>query len=163
MNPTNFQLLSNTPIFAHLAQEDLGIVEDRLISLEFEPGDILFKEGAPGRYICFVAKGELEVVKQAKGEEEVPIAELSPGHSIGEMSIIDGLTCSATVRAKTPTAVMALTKEDFECIMEEFPLVGAQIFKGISTLLSMSLRRTSDDLARLKAAGADRAEPGPHK
>ena len=153
MNPTNFQLLSNTAIFEHLAEEDVGVVEERLISLEFEPGDILFKEGAPGRYICFVVKGELEVVKQAEGEQEVAIAELSAGHSVGEMSIIDGLTCSATVRVKTPTTVMALTKEDFERIMAEFPKVGAQIFKGISTLLSMSLRRTTDDLARRKAAG----------
>ncbi len=152
MNPSNFDLLANTPIFVHLAHEDLGIVQERLISLEFEPGDLLFKEGASGRYICFIVKGELEVMKQAEGEEEVAIAELSAGHSVGEMSIIDGLTCSATVRAKTPATVMALTKEDFERIMDEFPKVGAQIFKGISTLLSMSLRRTSDDLARLKAA-----------
>ncbi len=142
MNPTNFQLLTNTPIFEHLAEDDLGVVEERLISLEFEPGDLLFKEGAAGRYICFVVRGSLEVI----------IAELSEGNSVGEMSIIDGLTCSATVRAKTAATVMALTKEDFERIMQEFPRVGAQIFKGISTLLSMSLRRTSDDLAKLKAA-----------
>lgn len=152
MNPTNFELLSNTPIFEHLDQDDLGVVEQRLISLEFEPGDLLFKEGASGRYVCFIVKGELEVVKQAHAGEDVIIAELSPGHSVGEMSIIDGLTCSATVRAKTPATVMALTKEDFERIMQEFPRVGAEVFKGISTLLSMSLRRTSDDLARLKAA-----------
>jgi CRP-like cAMP-binding protein len=152
MNPTNFQLLTNTPIFEHLAEDDLGVVEERLISLEFEPGDLLFKEGAAGRYICFVVRGSLEVIKQAEGEDEVIIAELSEGNSVGEMSIIDGLTCSATVRAKTAATVMALTKEDFERIMQEFPSVGAQIFKGISTLLSMSLRRTSDDLAKLKAA-----------
>jgi CRP/FNR family cyclic AMP-dependent transcriptional regulator len=152
MNPTNFQLLTNTAIFEHMAREDLSVVEERLISLEFEPGDLLFKEGASGRYICFVVKGTLEVLKQAEGEDEVIIAELTEGHSVGEMSIIDGLTCSATVRARTPATVMALTKEDFERIMQEFPHVGAQIFKGISTLLSMSLRRTSDDLAKLKAA-----------
>lgn len=152
MNLTNFQLLTNTPIFEHLAEDDLGVVEERLISLEFEPGDLLFKEGAAGRYICFIVKGSLEVFKQTEGEDEVIIAELSEGNSVGEMSIIDGLTCSATVRAKTPATVMALTKDDFERIMQEFPSVGAQIFKGISTLLSMSLRRTSDDLAKLKAA-----------
>ena len=80
------------------------------------------------------------------------IAEIEPGRSVGEMSIIDGLTCSATVTAQTGSSVLALTRHDFERIRADSPRLGAEIYKSISRLLSISLRRTTEDLAaaRLK-------------
>jgi CRP-like cAMP-binding protein len=150
MNPQHLRLLRDAPLFATLPEEDFPAIEARLIVLRFEPEDLVFREGAPGRYICFVVDGELEVVKEAAEGHPVPIATLGPGRSVGEMSIIDGLTCSATVVARRPTMVLALTREHFDALVEEHPRLGAEIHKGISRLLSMSLRRTSEDLAEAR-------------
>ena len=112
----------------------------------------MFREGAPGSYICFVMSGELEVVKEAEDGKAVAIATIGPGRSLGEMSIIDGLTCSATVVAREPSMVLALTRQDFEALVAEHPRLGTEVFRGISRLLSMSLRRTSADLAEARAS-----------
>lgn len=144
-------LLRQAPMFEALADDDLEAVAQRLIGLEFEAGDLLFREGAPGHYICFLTGGRLDVWKQTEGAEPVVIAEITPGRSVGEMSIIDGLTCSATVTAQTTSSVLALKREDFETILEDNPRLGAEIYKGISRLLSMSLRRTTQDLAAARS------------
>lgn len=149
--PRTLQLLRDTAIFEQLTDGQLKRIEQRLISLEFEPGDLVFREGAPGRYICFIISGELEVLKDPGEGDNVPIATLSAGHSVGEMSIIDGLTCSATVICRTPARVLALTREDFDLLVDEEPRLGTEIFRGISRLLSMSLRKTSADLAAARS------------
>lgn len=151
MTPRTLQLLRDTAIFEQLSDAQLKRIEQRLISLQFEPGDLVFREGAPGRYICFIIAGELEVLKETGEGENIPIATLSPGHSVGEMSIIDGLTCSATVISRSASRVLALTREDFDLLVDEEPRLGTEIFRGISRLLSMSLRKTSADLAAARA------------
>lgn len=145
-------LLREAPMFEALADTDLETIAQRLITLDFEAGDLLFREGAPGHYICFLTAGRLNVWKHLEGSDPVVIAEIEPGRSVGEMSIIDGLTCSATVTAQTGSSVLALTRHDFERILADSPRLGAEIYKGISRLLSISLRRTTEDLAaaRLK-------------
>lgn len=151
MTPRPLQLLRDTAIFEQLTDAQLERIEQRLINLQFEPGDLVFREGAPGRYICFIIAGQLEVLKETDDGDRVPIATLSAGHSVGEMSIIDGLTCSATVISRTPARVLALTREDFDLLVDEEPRLGTEIFRGISRLLSMSLRKTSADLAAARA------------
>ncbi len=151
MNPQTLQLLRDTAIFEQLDDDQLTRIGQRLINLEFETGDLVFREGAPGRYICFVIDGNLEVLKETEDGNRVAIATLRSGHSVGEMSIIDGLTCSATVVAQTPARVLALTREDFDLLVDDEPRLGAEIFRGISRLLSMSLRKTSADLAAARA------------
>lgn len=151
MTLRSLQLLRDTAIFEQLSDAQLERIEQRLISLEFEPGDLVFREGAPGRYICFIIGGEFEVLKESGEAGSVAIATLGAGHSVGEMSIIDGLTCSATVISRTPAHVLALTREDFDLLVDEEPRLGTEIMRGISRLLSMSLRKTSADLAAARS------------
>jgi CRP/FNR family cyclic AMP-dependent transcriptional regulator len=75
------------------------------------------------------------------------ITELSRGRSIGEMSVIGDFLRSATVKAQTETKLIILTQRNFELILEEYPKIGIKILKGISRLLSLSLRDTSGRLA----------------
>ena len=144
-------LLRRAPMFEAAADIDLETIAERLITLVFKAGDLLFREGAPGHYICFLTTGRLNVWKDTEGSEAVVIAEIEPGRSVGEMSIIDGLTCSATVTAQTSSSVLALTRKDFEGLLNDNPSLDAGIYKGISKLLSMSLRRTTRNLVAERA------------
>ncbi|MEE4361518.1 MAG: cyclic nucleotide-binding domain-containing protein [Pseudomonadales bacterium] len=156
MNPLHLEMLRSAPIFEGLPEEDFPCIEQRLIVLRFEQDDLVFREGAPGRYICFVVEGQLEVVKGVDPGRAVPIARIGPGRSVGEMSIVDGSTCSATVVARTPTMVLALTREHFDALVTEHPRLGVEIYRGISKLLAISLRQTSEDLAEARTPGDGR-------
>jgi CRP/FNR family transcriptional regulator, cyclic AMP receptor protein len=140
-------LLIDIPLFDSIPGEDLKIMSRHMKVMDFKKDEVIFEEGDRGDYVCFVVKGVLDVFKKNENGESVVISSLGKGRSIGEMSVIDAFTRSATVRARVDTTLVILTKADFEEIVDKYPVIGVKILKGISRLLSMNLRKTSSRLA----------------
>ena len=90
--------------------------------------------------------GMLEVIKFNQSDQPVILAKLSKGASIGEMALIDRLTRSASVRAASATGVVVMTRKGFEMILRLHPEIGINILKGVASLLSINLRKTSERL-----------------
>ncbi|MEO8449407.1 MAG: hypothetical protein ABI647_06435 [Gemmatimonadota bacterium] len=61
---------------------------------------------------------------------------------VGEMSVLDGGTRSATARAAKPTEILVPTAADFEAICGEHPRVGIDVVRAIATAISQLLRQT---------------------
>ncbi len=139
--------LSAIPLFAPLTNEELKQLAKYMFFLDFKEGDVVFREGDKGSYVCFVADGGLKVSKRNKSGEETVITTLRKGHSIGEMAVIDDFPRSATVRAAEPSKLITLTRKNFESFVENHPATGNKILKGIARLLSIHLRKTSIQLA----------------
>ncbi len=140
-------LILNIPIFSRLRNDELRNVKKYFHLLELIPGDTVFEEGDNGDYVCFVVEGSLDVLKKSVKGESVVIATLNKGSSMGEMSVIDQLPRSATVKASTKATLLTLSQEKLNYILVEHSSVGVKILKGIARLLSMNLRKTSTRLA----------------
>ncbi len=145
-------LLLNNSLFSQLNDDQLEKLLKYMQHHFLEQGKLVFKEGAHGNYVCFVLEGKLEVIKGGGSTQEVPIANLGAGESVGEMSIIDGLTRSATVRAAEDSQLMILKRDDFNRLFNEEPAIAAKILRSISRMLSLNLRRTSGELTNLLMA-----------
>lgn len=115
--------------------------------VEVKAGEIVFREGKKGNYVCFVAVGRLEVMKTSETGSNVSLTTLSRGASIGEMAILDNLPRSATVRAITDATLVTLSSTSFEQVLDKHPRVGLKILIGLAKLLSQNLRYTSAVLA----------------
>jgi len=139
--------LSLIPIFSALQNEELQTIEKYMFFNKVEPGEYVFREGEKGDYVCFVAGGALDVIKLNQHAQPVVITTLAKGGSIGEMALIDKLTRSASVRACTPSSLIVLTRKGFDLILKLHPEIGIKILKGVASLLSINLRKTSDKLA----------------
>ncbi len=139
-------LLIKIPMFAGLDADELSIIEQRIKFVEIEQDEALFKEGDQGEYVCFVVDGRLDVTKKTITGENFVLNTLARGQSVGEMSIIDNRPRSATVKAKTKATLFTLGGNDFEAIMQEYPVIGMKVIKGLSLLLSKKLRQTSSRL-----------------
>ena len=140
-------LILNIPIFSRLRNEELRNVKKYFNLLELIPGETVFEEGDNGDYVCFVVEGSLDVLKKTVKGENVVISTLKKGGSIGEMSVIDQLPRSATIKAKTKATLLTLSQEKLNYILSEHSSIGVKILKGIARLLSMNLRKTSSRLA----------------
>ena len=140
-------LILNIPIFSRLRNEELRNVKKYFNLLELIPGETVFEEGDNGDYVCFVVEGSLDVLKKTVKGENVVISTLKKGGSIGEMSVIDQLPRSATIKAKTKATLLTLSQEKLNYILSEHSSIGDKILKGIARLLSMNLRKTSSRLA----------------
>lgn len=139
--------LADVPIFSELDAQELAALEKFMFFNKIEAGEFVFKEGEKGDYVCFVASGVLEVIKFNQQGQAVVITTLAKGGSIGEMSLIDKLTRSASVRTRTAASLVVLTRKGFEMVLKLHPQIGIKILRGIASLLSVNLRKTSDKLA----------------
>jgi len=139
--------IKKVPIFSEFSQEQLEIVAGYMAVFEISKGDVVFLEGEKGDYMCFVVKGRLQVSKKSASGELQVLSELEQGSSVGEMAVLDDFPRSANVTAVEDTRFSVLSREGFEAILNDYPEVGVNLLKGITSVLSLSLRRTSEDLA----------------
>ena len=97
----------------------------------------------------FVVSGVIEVIKRADTGQNIVLARLARGSSIGEMAVIDKSPRSATAIAKQATTMVTLTEKGFDLLAESYPDTGIKFIKKIARLLSLNMRRTSSKLADL--------------
>jgi CRP-like cAMP-binding protein len=141
--------LMRIPIFDKLDSDELRIASAYMKPVDIKPGEIVFKEGDRGDFVCFVVEGTLDVIKRKATGEDVVISNLTKGRSIGEMAVIDNFPRSATVKGKTEATLLTLSQDKFNAILNDHAGIGVEILKGISRLLSLNLRQTSGRLADL--------------
>jgi CRP/FNR family transcriptional regulator, cyclic AMP receptor protein len=73
----------------------------------FTDGAYLFREGESGTEMFVIQEGQVEVTKQAGGQE-IHLATLRRGDFLGEMALLEGLPRDANARAVGPTRVLAI-------------------------------------------------------
>ncbi len=142
-----FDSLIGMPMFANLNITDLELASEYMNLIDVNAGDMIFREGDIGDYVCFVVNGQLEVIKKTENGKKVVLCKLRYNSSIGEMALIDEFQRSASVRAYTKATLITLTRTSFNRILGKHPYIGIQILKGISRLLTLNLRKTSSRLA----------------
>lgn len=141
--------LINLPIFSSFNVDELSILAKHMSYIHLQNGEHLFLEGDQGSFMGFVVSGILEVQKRSDTGQNIALARLPKGSSIGEMAIIDKSPRSATVIARQPTTMVTLTDKGFDILAERYPSLGIKVIKKIARLLSLNMRRTSSKLADL--------------
>ena len=152
MDVSNTMAIMEMPLFEDLTREEISRVEKYLIYRDIPKGTTIYKQGEHGKSICLVVSGQLEVFKRGDTDKEALVATLTKGQAVGEMAIIDGLTRSATIRAKTDSSILILKRQDFNRLVEDQPHMGVKILKGLARLLSANLRDTSTAVSKMMLA-----------
>ncbi len=141
--------LMSLPIFDTMNVDELRMLAKHMSYVHLNRGEYLFVEGDKGDFMGFVVQGLLEVSKRNDLGEQIVIARLTKGNSIGEMALIDKSPRSATVIAKQPTTMVTLTEKGFDKLTEKSPRIGIKVIQKVARLLSLYMRRTSSRLADL--------------
>ena len=113
------------------------------------PGVEVIREGDGGDFMLMVIEGKIDVLKRDRWNTPQLIAQVEPGRTLGEMSMIDGEPRFATCVAVEPTLVAVLNRENLARIIVEQPLLGAKILMELVLMLSQRLRSTSARLLQL--------------
>jgi signal-transduction protein with cAMP-binding, CBS, and nucleotidyltransferase domain len=140
-------VLIGIPLFDGLDGNELQTIVRYMNYIDVEAGEYIFKEGDEGAYMCFAAEGVFDVLKKPVKGKSLPISNLSKGQSIGEMSVIDSYPRSATVRARTKGALVTLSRSSFESVLTKHPTIGLRLFRKLSRMMSLHLRKTSSGFA----------------
>jgi CRP/FNR family cyclic AMP-dependent transcriptional regulator len=126
------------------------------------PGREIIREGGSGDFMVMILEGRVEVQKRNRWNEMQVIAEVGPGRTLGEMSMIDGEPRFATCVAIEPVVIAVMQRESLARIIVEQPLLGAKILMELVLMLSQRLRATSARLVQVLDAQA-RRDSGLHE
>jgi CRP-like cAMP-binding protein len=142
------KLLRSVEMFAGLDEGQLTLLASIFKERTLKEGEVLFHQGDAGDSMCLIRSGFVEVVVDAPGESEGrTIVSLGVGQSVGEMTLIDRGTRSASVRAAMDDTIVAfVSREDFERLCESRTEIGYRVMRNIAADLSFKLRHRELDV-----------------
>ena len=105
-------LLADTALFSRLSRRSLETVAKLAREMNHDPGDVVVTEGDRAHGLQLIIEGTAEV--SIGGQ---PVAELGPGDSFGEIALLDSGPRTATVTAKTPMRVLAISGAGFRDVL----------------------------------------------
>lgn len=135
------------PIFAGLTSTALSVIANSVEETVFHAGDIIVREGEPGNRMFVICSGSVEVVKYLAQSRETVLAVLRSKDFLGEMSIIDCVARSASVRAVEETFLYALRGIDLYHLFRQHPDQYAIVILNIARDLSRRLRAIDEKFA----------------
>ena len=135
--------LEETALFQGLSSEAVSALRQTLHERSLKPGEHLLTlgEDSPGLYI--IRSGLVAAIVQDSAGREREVASLGMGECVGEMALISGEPCSATVRAITDTETWLIEPGDFISLFERYP----ELWRNLGRILSQRLVRTSRRLS----------------
>lgn len=101
----------------------VAIFAQRTLVLEkFGPGQVIFREGDPGRHVYVIKSGTVEVLTRRAGSETpTVIKRLGPGEHFGEMALLRNAPRTATIRAVTDVEVFRMSPNNFALLYTNLP------------------------------------------
>ncbi len=112
----------------------------------------MFEEGSFGREFFIVNEGRVGVYK-AGPDKEVELAQIEKGGVVGEMSVLDSMPRSATVRAVEPTKLLVVNEFTFQSALSAVPVWLTSIIKIMVSRLRDANRRVDQSVLRDKLRG----------
>jgi len=98
----------------------------------YEPGQEIVRMGESGRRLYFIRSGQVEVVRAGRSSrpagatgDDADSLVLGAGDHFGEQSALLGVRRTATIRARTPVALLSLNRSDARAMIETLPALGA--------------------------------------
>ncbi len=135
-------LLHGAPVFTGLPRRLLGRLATRFFEKGYAPGELVFREGDPGRALFVVLEGAVAISRAVPDGEQV-VRTLGPGACFGEMALIDDFPRSATVRITAPSRLLILYKSDFDALIEGDPRIALVTFRNLLRMLDAYVRASA--------------------
>lgn len=139
-------IIDHIPLFGDLSRAEVDALCQHMMCFAAPRGTHLLKEGDCGEHLVLVLTGKVVVSKALNDGAQSVIAEVGPGSTLGEMSLIDGQPRFADCIAVAPTDFAVLTRKSLNEIMLVHPRLAN---KFLIVLLQMMVERLRDTSTRL--------------
>jgi predicted acylesterase/phospholipase RssA/CRP-like cAMP-binding protein len=114
-------------LFDSLPPDVLRSLETELEMVTLLGGEVLFRQGDPGDYLCLVVSGRVSVLSERGADQRKKVAELGLGELVGEMAVVSPQPRTATIEAIRDTLLAKLTKAGYERFFAKHPGVAARM------------------------------------
>jgi signal transduction histidine kinase len=141
--------LETIPLFRLLNRNELQALRFIAQERQFNAGQEIFREGAPGDGVYFVKSGLVEI--SAGQGDRLVFSRLGPGEIFGEMAVIEHRPRSATASATEATEVFFLPRGELLTFIERSPALAFALLQQISHRLREFNQRHVQELVRAES------------
>jgi len=120
--------LRYSPLFSSCSSKDLEKIAKAGDRITFEKGEILTKQGDPGKEAFIILSGKATVKRSGK-----KVATISTGSVVGELSLLDHGPRTATVTCDTECQVLVISRGNFLRVIDKVPALTHKLFAALAT------------------------------
>lgn len=136
------EFLKEQSLMKGLTEQELQSIKKQLFIEKYLPNDSIIEEGDHSREVYLIAEGEVSVLKwDADHIVQLPIGRLVKGDMFGEMSFMDAMPRSTSIKATKETTVFKLPVEAIAANAD----IQKKIFANIA-LVNINIVRESNKL-----------------
>lgn len=135
-------------VLGKFSTEDINKLTKHMVAVTVAEGEAIYVEGEPADYMGMLITGKLVVLKETQKGKSRQIADILPGRTVGEMSMVDGKAHSATVIAGQESIMVILSQGAMVALIDEDPRLGANLLRNLAATISLRLRSTNNILAQ---------------
>ncbi len=115
------------PLFDDLPQQAFVELVNRLTYKRYAPGEIILREGDPGRSFFVIVEGKVRVYKKLGDGSEITLATLGEGAFFGEMALLSGAPRTAHIAAEEETQLLEISDAVLREVVARFPSVAQSL------------------------------------
>jgi ATP-binding cassette subfamily B protein len=134
------------PLFRDVDTNALEALAGRFVSRSYQPGQSIYAQGDAGDKFCIVVRGTVSISTLDAGHQAIRLADLQDGDYFGEVEMVNKGRRTTTVKAQTPSLVLALDAEHFHRMVDELGALSRVVTqmalgRSLSTICSVGRRR----------------------
>lgn len=132
-------ILRNVPLFKGIPSKHIRKLLGELVEKDYQAGDVVFREGDPGKALFIVIDGTVRIIKGSNpsGQE---LAVLGKGTAFGELALIGDAPRYASAVTAEPATLLILYKSYFDELLNDNNAVSSRILMNLASGLAGYIR-----------------------
>jgi CRP-like cAMP-binding protein len=119
------------PIFAGCTEDELEEIDRLADEVRIEAGRVILRQGDLGQEFAFIIEGQADIVKDG-----VAVATIGPGAYFGEVALLDAVTRTASVVARTDMTLEVIDRRGFNTLLDDLPALSRSMLRGTARRLA---------------------------
>ena len=149
------EVLKKTKLFEGFDADDFRALAEICQTRDLSRSQSLFTEGTKSTSLFVVAQGTIAIKKSGDKGDDHDVSKIGSGGHFGEMAMLtteaEPEKRSTSAEAAELTQVVEISYDDFKAFLSSKPQRGLQVYKNIAVSLAGRIRKTTEDLAGLRA------------
>ena len=142
----SLSVIKKVQLFKDLKKSEIESILKLTSSKRYYKNNAILSEADKlGSTFYIITKGKVKVSRIDDDGKEIVLSILGPGNFFGEMSLIDGLSRSATITSVSDTEVLTMRGKDFNEMLKVYP----QVTLNLTRVLVARLRQSDAQIKRL--------------
>lgn len=144
--------IGNLWVFQNLRPEELAALAQRAMRKVHERGDSIFMQGDKADTMFLMKAGRVKLSKAMEDGTEITLDIRKAGDFLGENMLSEEIDYPVTAWCMEKTLICGFTKTSFEKIVLDYPNIGLQVIRNLSSrIASLTDRVGSMSLSNLES------------